>query len=75
MKHVGAQGDAEFFFAQWEELWRIAKPGCVFLGISPHVSSPWAWGDPGHTRIIAAESFCFLDQSKYCQVGTTPMSD
>ena len=75
MEHCGKLGDWRFFFAQWTELWRISKPGGVFLGISPHVSSPWAWGDPGHTRIITAESLHFLDQSKYWQVGATAMSD
>ena len=75
LEHCGRQGDWRFFFAQWMEFWRILKPDGVFYGISPHHTSPWAWGDPGHTRVITAESFVFLAQPSYAQVGTTPMTD
>jgi SAM-dependent methyltransferase len=76
MEHVGKQGDWRFFFAQWQDFWRLLKPDGLFCGISPHWSSPWAWGDPGHTRVISSESFVFLDQSEYQrQVGSTPMTD
>lgn len=75
LEHVGQQGDWEFFFAQWSDFWRLLKPGGHFLGISPHISSPWLWGDPGHTRAITSESFVYLCQPMYGQVGTTPMTD
>lgn len=75
LEHVGQQGDWKFFFRQWSDFWRILKPGGLFLGISPHWSSPWAWGDPGHSRIISAESFVFLSQPNYAQVGISPMTD
>jgi SAM-dependent methyltransferase len=76
MEHVGQQGDWRFFFDQWSDIWRILKPGGVFLGTSPHHSSPWSWGDPGHTRIIGAEQLTFLSQPNYtAQVGVTPMTD
>lgn len=75
MEHVGQQGDWRFFFDQWADIWRILKPGGVFLGTSPHHSSPWAWGDPGHTRIVGREQLTFLCQPSYAQVGTTPMTD
>lgn len=75
LEHVGAQGDWRFFFAQWSDFWRLLKPGGLFFGICPAADSPWAWGDPSHTRIIGPECLIFLHQPAYEQVGTTPMSD
>ena len=76
MEHLGKQGDWQFFFAQWSELWRILKPGGIFFGTSPHWSSPWCWMDPGHTRAMGPEMLGFLNQPQYVQqVGITPMTD
>jgi SAM-dependent methyltransferase len=76
MEHVGRQGDWRFFFAQWSDFWRILKPSGFFCGSSPHHTSPWAWGDPGHTRVVTWESFSFLSQYEYRrQQGNTPMTD
>lgn len=76
MEHVGKQGDWKFFFDQWSDIWRILKPGGFFFGTSPLWNSPWAWGDPGHTRLITAECLIFLNQPAYTkQVGITPMTD
>lgn len=76
LEHTGQQGDWRFFFAQWSEFWRILKPGGIFFGTSPAHRSMWAWGDPGHTRIVQAENFVFLHQPSYAaQVGKSPMTD
>lgn len=76
MEHLGQQGDWRWFFAQWSEIWRILKPGGMFFGTSPAPTSPWAFGDPSHTRIIGRECLTFLVQPEYeAQVGVTPMSD
>lgn len=76
LEHTGRQGDFRFFFAQWDEFYRILKPDGQFYGTSPTWFSPWAWGDPGHTRIIGSEQLVFLDRSQYAaQVGKTPMTD
>jgi SAM-dependent methyltransferase len=75
LEHTGKQGDAAFFFAQWSDFWRMLKPGGLFIGVSPARTSPWAWGDPGHTRLVAPENFVFLSQPQYAQVGLTAMSD
>lgn len=76
LEHTGQQGDYEWFFRQWTEFWRILKPDGFFCGTSPMSTSKWAWGDPGHTRIVSKESFVFLNQPQYkMQVGKTPMSD
>jgi hypothetical protein len=76
LEHLGRQGDYRTFFAEWEEWWRILKPGAVFAGTSPMWNSPWAFGDPGHTRVISLQSLVFLDRMEYVrQVGKTPMTD
>lgn len=76
MEHVGQQGDWKFFFAQWQDIWRILKPNGAFCGISPHPTSPWAWGDPGHSRVLSPECLTYLSQDEYRkQVGTTAMTD
>lgn len=75
LEHCGRQGDAEFFFAQFADFWRILKPGGAFCGLVPSHNSPWAWGDPSHTRVITLESLVFLCQPEYERVGENPMTD
>jgi hypothetical protein len=76
LEHLGQQGDFRSFFMQFQELWRILKPGGYLCGTSPAASSPWLWGDPGHTRAIQPESLVFLDRTQYeKQVGVTSMTD
>ena len=76
LEHVGQQGDWQFFFEQWNDFHRMLKPGGYFCGISPHWSSPWAWMDPGHTRVLGPEMLVFLHQPAYAeQVGRTPRTD
>jgi len=76
LEHLGQQGDWRSFFDEWSEWYRILKPDGVLCGISPQWNSPWAWGDPGHTRIVGPESFTYLSQDEYTkQIGITPMTD
>lgn len=75
LEHTGQQGDWRFFFAQFAEFWRILKPGGFLCASCPSLSSPWLWGDPGHTRVIAPQSLIFLQQPQYEQVGRTAMTD
>lgn len=75
VEHLGQQGDFLAFFRFWSEIWRILEPGGHFLGTSPLWSSPWAWGDPGHTRVISQEALIFLSQPNYANVGKSPMTD
>lgn len=65
LEHQGRQGDWRFFFDQFTEFARILKLDGYLFGISPHWFSNWAWGDPGHTRIINAEQLSYLDRSTY----------
>jgi SAM-dependent methyltransferase len=76
LEHIGQQGDWRFFFAQFSDFWRILKPDGLLAGTSPHWSSSWAWGDPGHTRIFGPEQITYLRQSSYSeQVGCTDITD
>lgn len=76
LEHCGQQGDWRFFFAQFAELWRILKPGGYLIASCPMWDSPWAWSDPGHSRVISKHSLAFLSQEEYRQqVGKTHMTD
>lgn len=76
LEHTGAQGDFRWFFAQWEDFYRLLKPGGLFCAAVPAAGSPWVFGDPGHTRFIPSEVLTFLDQTEYTkQVGVTALAD
>lgn len=75
LEHLGRQGDAVAFFAEFHEYWRILRKDGLLIATVPSHLSPWAWGDPSHTRIITEGTLMFLDQTQYAQVGRTPMSD
>jgi predicted SAM-dependent methyltransferase len=76
LEHFGQQGDWKAFLGFFADCWRIMKPEGIFFGCSPSWESSWAWGDPGHTRIISHESLMYLSQRQYQeQVGVTPMTD
>ena len=70
LEHVGKQGDYKFFFAQFTEFHRILKPGGHMLITVPRWDSVWAWGDPGHTRVLNEGTFAFLDQANYGKQDT-----
>lgn len=76
LEHLGQQGNAESFFAHFGEIYRALKPGGLLIGTVPAFDDVWAWADPSHKRIIAPETFVFLDQTMYAkQVGTSAMTD
>jgi len=76
LEHCGHQGDAKYFFAQFDEFYRILKPDGILLATVPMWDSPWAWADPSHTRVIPRYSLVFLSDSEYeAQIGVTPMAD
>ena len=76
LEHLGTQGDYKHFFSFFEEIARVLVPEGLFIASVPASSSPWVWGDPGHTRAIPPECLVFLDQQEYeNQVGKTPMTD
>ena len=65
LEHVGKQGDYRVFFEQFTEFHRILRKDGRFFGSVPCFDSPWAWGDPGHTRVITAGTLSFLSQKIY----------
>lgn len=76
LEHLGTQGNAQEFFADFWQIYRILKPGGHLCGSVPQWNSMWAWGDPSHRRVINRGSFAFLDRTEYPkQVGKTAMSD
>lgn len=75
LEHCGKQGDWRFFFAQFDELYRLLKPGGYIVGSTPAWDGQWAWGDPGHTRIIDAQQLGFLDRRVYETCDKTPTTD
>ena len=75
IEHYGQQGDYKGFFRGFKELWRILKPGGMLYGICPKYSSDWAWGDPGHTRVITQGTLCYLTRQMYKDLGDAPQTD
>ena len=75
LEHIGTQGDWRGFFEEFSEYARILKTGGHLFATVPWWQDAWAWGDPGHTRVIQPQTLGFLSQSFYEQVGTTPASD
>jgi SAM-dependent methyltransferase len=76
LEHLGSQGDWRAWFAQMSELWRILKPDGLLIGTVPAFDSPWAWGDPGHTRVITQGTLLMLSQALYdMEVGKTNITD
>lgn len=76
LEHLGQQGDFISYFRVFSEIWRVLKPDGFLCASTPSMGSRWAWGDPGHTRIVSPETLTFLDQTEYAkQVGVTAMSD
>lgn len=70
LEHCGKQGDWKFFFQQFDEFYRILKPGGYIFGTTPMWDSIWAWSDPGHTRIISQGNLLFLDRDRYNENST-----
>lgn len=76
LEHLGQQGDWRAFFSEWSEWYRLLKPDGVLCGLSPRWDSGWAFGDPGHRRIVGPECLVYLQQPQYtAQVGVTAMTD
>jgi SAM-dependent methyltransferase len=78
LEHTRQQGDWRGFFTEFSEFWRILKPGGTMHATCPAWSGAWAWGDPGHTRVMQPETLGFLDQAAYsreCIPGGTARTD
>lgn len=65
LEHIGRQGDYRGFFREFAEYWRVLKPDGIFCATVPDLTSPWLWGDPGHTRAITHGTITFLTRDVY----------
>ena len=65
LEHLGQQGDYISFFNTFNEIHRILKTGGCLMASTPSWDGIWAWGDPGHTRIISEGSLTFLNRDNY----------
>jgi SAM-dependent methyltransferase len=65
LEHLGTQGDYRFFFDQFNEFGRILKKGGLFLCLVPKLDAQWAYGDPGHTRVITEPQLSYLHKEFY----------
>jgi SAM-dependent methyltransferase len=76
MEHFGKQGNFIGFFNAFRAIWHALKPGGLFVGESPSITSMWLWGDPGHTRVICGGSIVYLTRELYANgLGTTTATD
>ncbi len=75
LEHYGHQGDYKGFFTGMRELWRILKPNGLLIGTCPSWNKYWAWGDPGHTRIITEGTLSYLMKEMYEDLGKSPATD
>lgn len=76
LEHLGRQGDWKAFFDHFYEIWRVLQPSGHLFATCPDLTSPWLWGDPGHTRAITRESLTFLSMKCYeDQQNVTAMTD
>lgn len=75
LEHYGTQGNYKGFFTGMKELWRILKPGGLLIGTCPSWNVQWAWGDPGHTRIITEGTLAYLTEEMYEERGKGPATD
>lgn len=74
-EHFGQQGNYRGFFAGMNAVARSLKEGGLFYLTSPLPDSVWAWADPGHTRVLPMETWSFLTEAMYDDLGNSPVSD
>lgn len=75
LEHYGRQGDYKGFFTGFKEYWRILKPDGLLIGTCPLYSAMWAWGDPGHTRVLTIGTFGYLTREAYDFLGKSSATD
>lgn len=75
LEHFGSQGNMSGLFRTFKSLWKALVPGGLLIASVPAWNSVWAWGDPGHRRVINGGTLTFLAKASYDQLGKTAMSD
>jgi hypothetical protein len=59
VEHGGKRKD--LLLAFFDELWRVAAPGCRVSIVVPHCQSRRAFWDPTHRRFLSPETFLYLN--------------
>ena len=75
LEHFGRQGDYRGFFYTFNAFHRALVPGGLLFATVPEHDSIWAWGDPGHTRVILPQTIAYLEKEHYQQLGRTRCTD
>lgn len=75
LEHCGRQGDGDFFFGQFNEFWRILKPGGFMMISVPMWDAEVAWGVPDHCRVLPPGIFAYLTADYYENVGKPGFGD
>lgn len=53
------------FLPVMEELWRVARPGCSAIFVTPYGGCDIAFEDPTHVRQFFAKSWLYVSQTAY----------
>lgn len=75
LEHFGTQGNYVGFFRTFRALHKALVLGGALIGTTPAYDSVWAWGDPGHRRMISIQTLAFLVKDHYKQLGRTRCTD
>lgn len=73
LEHTGSIGDAEFFFGQMNELWRILKMGGYLMITVPTWDSLEQWAIPDHKRPLPPQLFHFCRRDYVMKNRKRPM--
>lgn len=75
LEHTGSLGDGDFFFAQFNEFWRMLRPGGYMMISVPMWDAEVAWAAPDHKRVLPPGMFGYLTEEYYDNIGKPGYGD